>query len=170
MAMTNSMKGTSSIRLHAICPMRAINAGENADPIATPSTQRIGMASGFGRSIGNAATEAIRQNVSAPRNQGSGSCAPRSLALVLRLFVVRELVQAMGDLGRAVAGDFGGRVGVAPRVFLKKLVTDVLDRVDQFDDFNPRKDYKLTVSDLELTEAERALRGASKADDIELKW
>src|SRR6266536_5196861 len=41
-------------------------------------------------------------------------------------------------LAKAVTGDLGGRVGVAPRVFLKKLVGDILDRIDQFPDFNPR--------------------------------
>ena len=46
----------------------------------------------------------------------------------------------------AVTGSLGGRVGIAPRVFLKKLVADVLDRVDQFDDFDPRRDYALTVT------------------------
>jgi hypothetical protein len=29
---------------------------------------------------------------------------------------------------RAVAGELGGQVGVAPQVFLRKLVADVLDR------------------------------------------
>jgi hypothetical protein len=76
----------------------------------------------------------------------------------------------VADLGRAVAGDFGGRVGVAPRVFLKKLVADVLDRVEQFEDFDPRRHYKLTISDTELTEAEQRARGATTPDDIELKW
>ncbi len=71
-------------------------------------------------------------------------------------------------LARAVTGDLGGRVGVAPRLFLKKLVGDVLDRVDQFPDFNPRVDYRLTVSDSELTEIERNARAATSVDDIEL--
>ena len=66
----------------------------------------------------------------------------------------------------------GGRVGVAPRVFLKKLVADVLDRVDQFADFDPRKHYALTVSAGELSEEERNAAGlivsASRPDDIEL--
>ncbi len=47
---------------------------------------------------------------------------------------------------RAVAGQLGGKVGIAPRLFLKKLVADVLDRVDQFEDFDPRQHYALTVS------------------------
>ena len=33
-------------------------------------------------------------------------------------------------LARKVAGRLGGSVGVAPRLFLKKLVGDVLDRVE----------------------------------------
>lgn len=82
----------------------------------------------------------------------------------------------VADLATAVTGELGGRVGVAPRLFLRKLVADVLDRVDEFDDFDPRKHYALTVSRADLTESERnALaagpgRGgaASHADDIEL--
>lgn len=61
----------------------------------------------------------------------------------------------VSDLAAAVAGRLGGRVGVAPRIFLKKLVADILDRVDQFPDFDPRVHYALTVSDAELTEVER---------------
>lgn len=71
-------------------------------------------------------------------------------------------------LATAVTGDLGNRVGVAPRVFLKKLVGEVLDRVDQFDDFDPRKHYKLTISDGELTEVERNARAALSVDDIDL--
>jgi hypothetical protein len=72
-------------------------------------------------------------------------------------------------LARAVAGDLGGRVGVAPRIFLKKLVGDVLDRIDQFDDFDPRQHYSLTIEEAELTEVERTARGATDVDDIDLK-
>lgn len=79
-------------------------------------------------------------------------------------------------LASAVAGDLGGRTGVAPRLFLKKLVADVLDRVDQFDGFDPRRDYALTVNDLELTSAERQAAAlgrrpepAADADDIVLE-
>ena len=75
----------------------------------------------------------------------------------------------LGDLADAVAGSLGGRIGVAPRVFLKKLVADVLDRVDQFADFDPRVHYALTVGESELTAVERnAARGASDLDAIEL--
>lgn len=69
----------------------------------------------------------------------------------------------IGDLAEAVTGALGGRVGIAPRVFLKKLVADVLDRVDQFEDFDPRVDYALTVESGELSEVERASRGAGGA-------
>lgn len=74
----------------------------------------------------------------------------------------------VADLADAVAGDLGGKIGVAPRIFLKKLVSDVLDRVDQFPDFDPRTHYSLTISDAELTVAERSARGAASPDDIEL--
>lgn len=54
-----------------------------------------------------------------------------------------------------MTGGLGGKVGIAPRVFLKKLVGDVLDRVDQFPDFDPRRDYALTVRSDELSGVER---------------
>jgi hypothetical protein len=73
------------------------------------------------------------------------------------------------DLAAAVTGDLGGRVGIAPRIFLKKLVSDVLDRIDQHQDFDPRRDYALTISPSELTEIERNVRAAATVDDIELK-
>lgn len=71
-------------------------------------------------------------------------------------------------LAQAVTGNLGGRVGVAPRVFLKKLVGEVLDRVDQYPEFDPRIHYALTVADTELSAQERAGRAASSVDDIEL--
>lgn len=77
------------------------------------------------------------------------------------------------ELAAAVTGSLGGRVGVAPRVFLKKLVSDVLDRVDQFGDFDPRRNYALTLSADELTEVERngarmVSAPAASADDVVL--
>ena len=72
------------------------------------------------------------------------------------------------DLAKAVTGSLGGKVGIAPRIFLKKLVGEVLDRVDQFEDFDPRQHYALTIADNELTAVERAAKGADSADDIEL--
>ncbi|MBI4863221.1 MAG: DUF2791 family P-loop domain-containing protein [Candidatus Riflebacteria bacterium] len=75
----------------------------------------------------------------------------------------------IAHLARAVTGELGGRVGVAPRVFLKKLVADVPDRIGQFADFEPRKHYALTVTDLELTLAERNARHATSPDDVGLE-
>ncbi len=74
----------------------------------------------------------------------------------------------LSELAQAVAGELGGKVGVAPRIFLKKLVAEVLDRIDQFPDFDPRKHYSLTLSDVELTATERGSRPATSADDIDL--
>jgi hypothetical protein len=74
------------------------------------------------------------------------------------------------DLAKGVAGELGGQIGVAPRVFLRKLVADVLDRVAEFPDFDPRQHYKLTLSRTELTDVERnaaAFRPVS-ADEVEL--
>ncbi|MFD8383140.1 BREX system ATP-binding protein BrxD [Streptomyces sp. NPDC059679] len=75
----------------------------------------------------------------------------------------------IADLARAVGGTLGGKASVAPRLFLKKLVGDVLDRIDQFEDFDPRSHYKLTVRAGELTEVERNLASATSADDIDLE-
>jgi hypothetical protein len=63
---------------------------------------------------------------------------------------------------------------VAPRIFLKKLVGDVLDRVDQFQDFDPRRDYPLTINPAELTDVEResaslSVAPAARADDVPLE-
>jgi P-loop Domain of unknown function (DUF2791)/DoxX len=43
------------------------------------------------------------------------------------------------ELARALEGELGGRVGIVPRLFLRKLVQDVLDRVDEHADFDPRR-------------------------------
>lgn len=71
-------------------------------------------------------------------------------------------------LARAVAGEFGDRVGIAPRLYIKKLVGDVLDRVELHADFDPRRDYHLTVSVGELTEVERNAQHARTPDDVDL--
>ena len=86
---------------------------------------------------------------------------------------ITELVDDgyLEDLAKAVAGGLGGRIGVAPRIYLKKLVGDILDRVDQFDDFRPREHYALTLGPEELTDVERnaaAGIGTNGVDDVEL--
>jgi P-loop Domain of unknown function (DUF2791) len=70
-------------------------------------------------------------------------------------------------LARSITGKLGGKVGIAPRLFLKKLVSDVLDRIDQHEDFDPTKHYQLTINSNELTPVERELQ-AQSLDDIEL--
>lgn len=80
----------------------------------------------------------------------------------------------VSELSSAVAGGFGGKVGVAPRIFLKKLVGDVLDRVDQFPDFDPLRHYSLTMSREELSPEERAASSgavgpASSPDEVDLE-
>lgn len=74
----------------------------------------------------------------------------------------------LSTLADAVAGRLGGQVGIAPRLYLKKLVGDVLDRVELFDDFDPRRDYQLTVGDAELLDVERNIARAASPDDIDL--
>ena len=104
---------------------------------------------------------------------GYGTSTPPARATPERL---RSVVDDgyVRDLAAAVGGELGGRTGIAPRLFLKKLVADVLDRVDLFDDFDPRRDYHLTVNAGELTEVERAARArgdrraAASVDDIDL--
>ncbi|WP_188543679.1 BREX system ATP-binding protein BrxD [Rhodococcoides trifolii] len=64
----------------------------------------------------------------------------------------------------AVAGGLGGRIGIAPRLYLRKLV-DVLDKIDQFPDFDPRVDYEVRIAPSEMNETERE---AVSADDVDL--
>ena len=82
---------------------------------------------------------------------------------------VRQLANAeyIETLARSMTGKLGGKVGITPRLFLKKLVADVLDRIDQFDDFDPREHYELTVTSSEMTSVEREAQ-AQNVDDIEL--
>lgn len=87
----------------------------------------------------------------------------------------RERIEArVGDdvlefLADGIAGHLGTKVGIPPRVFLRKLVADLLDRVDQFDDFDPKEHYKPVVTASELSAEERAATGMERSvDDIEL--
>jgi hypothetical protein len=75
----------------------------------------------------------------------------------------------LGALAQAVAGQLGGKVGVAPRIFLRKLVAGVLDRVDLYPDFDPRTDFELSLGVDELTVEERAAVGGGSPDDFELE-
>lgn len=59
-------------------------------------------------------------------------------------------------VGQVTAG-FGGKVALAPRLFLRELV-DVLDRVDIHADYDPAAHYKLEVDDSKLTPEELAAK------------
>lgn len=61
----------------------------------------------------------------------------------------------IADLADAVAGALGGRVGVAPRQFLRTLV-DVLDRIELHPSFDPRADYSVSIPESSMSESERA--------------
>jgi len=71
-------------------------------------------------------------------------------------------------LASAITGELGGKVGIVPRIFLKKLVGEVLDRIDLYAEFDPRRDYALTVAQSELTVTERAAKGGTNIDELEL--
>jgi hypothetical protein len=64
-----------------------------------------------------------------------------------------------------VTAGFGGRVDVAPRVFLRELV-DVMDKVDQHPDYHPGEAYRLRIDDDALLPEELlAVRGAAGDDE-----
>lgn len=75
----------------------------------------------------------------------------------------------LADLATGVSGRLGGNAGIAPRLYLRKLVAEVLDRVDQFPDFDPRRHYAPTIDAREMSAAERAAASAESVDDIELE-
>ena len=70
------------------------------------------------------------------------------------------------ELAHAMVGVFGGKVGLAPRIYMKRLVGDVLDRIEQFPDFDPRQHFALTLTNGELTSEEKT---ASSVDDVQLE-
>jgi len=75
-------------------------------------------------------------------------------------------------LAEGVTGKLGGRVGVAPRIYLRKLVAGVLDRVDLHEAFEPTQHYKLVLEASEMSPEERAaVTGDAQRsiDDIDLE-
>ena len=65
----------------------------------------------------------------------------------------------LAALARKVATGFGGKVAIAPRIFLRELV-DVLDKIDQYDDYDPAKQHELVLDEADLTDEELdAVRG-----------
>ena len=88
--------------------------------------------------------------------------APERIAAKIDDALLREL--ALG-----VAGSLGKQVGVAPRIYLRKLVTELLDKVDQFPDYDPRQHFKLVVDVNEMSAEERSAAGVARSvDDIAL--
>lgn len=61
-----------------------------------------------------------------------------------------------GLVSQVTAG-FGGKVALAPRMFLRELI-DVMDRVDIHEGYNPREHYKLELEDGKLTPEELAAK------------
>ncbi|WP_441286835.1 BREX system ATP-binding protein BrxD [Sorangium sp. KYC3313] len=58
------------------------------------------------------------------------------------------------SLARGVAGKLGGKVGIAPRLYLKRLV-GLLDQVDEHAEFDPLVHYELVVATNEMNDEER---------------
>ena len=56
-----------------------------------------------------------------------------------------------------VTASFGGKVTVAPRVFLRELV-DVIDRVEQHESYDPAAHYKLVLDERPLSAEEVAAK------------
>lgn len=70
---------------------------------------------------------------------------------------------------RSVVGQLGGKTGIAPRLFLKKLVDNLLDRADLIEDFDPATHLKLEIAPADLLAEEAEAAGIQRTpDDIEL--
>lgn len=70
-------------------------------------------------------------------------------------------------LARQVTTGFGGRVAVAPRVFLREVV-DVIDRVIQHEAYDPATHYALSLDGAVLTDEELAAKdGLSREGESE---
>lgn len=91
-----------------------------------------------------------------------GSCA----ADRVRRLADDSLLRALAD---GVSGSLGGKTGIAPRIFLKKLVADLLDRIELHESFDPRRDYRLTIREEELSSEERNSMAAKSVEEISLE-
>lgn len=78
--------------------------------------------------------------------------------------------EVMRELARGIGGQFGGKVGTAPRLFVRKLVSELFDKVDEHEDYDPTRDFKLVLDAREMTPEERQAAGIEvSVDDIELE-
>lgn len=65
-----------------------------------------------------------------------------------------------------VTTGFGGKVSLAPRLFLRELI-DVMDRVDIHEDYDPATHYRLELDDGKLTPEELAAKHGRSVDVAE---
>jgi hypothetical protein len=71
-------------------------------------------------------------------------------------------------LAATVSGHLGGKVGVAPRIYLRRLVS-LLDQVDEHAEFEPKEHAALKIDPSEMNDEERAAAGIARSvDDIQL--
>jgi len=76
--------------------------------------------------------------------------------------------EVIESLAIGVAGKLGGKVGIAPRILLKKLV-DICDKIDEYAEYDPRAHSEVVLDGAELTDEERATAGVARSvDDIAL--
>jgi hypothetical protein len=86
----------------------------------------------------------------------------------------RERIERLADddyleaLAKGICGALGGKVGVAPRLYLKYLV-DVIDKIHAHPDYDPRQHEELRLEPAGLTDEEAAAAGVVRSvDDIAL--
>jgi hypothetical protein len=72
----------------------------------------------------------------------------------------------LGALVAQVTAGFGGKVALAPRLFLRELI-DVMDRVDIHEDYDPGTHYRLDLDDGKLTPEELAAKHGRPMDEAE---
>ncbi len=90
---------------------------------------------------------------------------PSAAAARVRSTVDDDVVRSLAN---GVAGKLGGKVGIAPRIFLKRLV-DLLDKVDEHADFKPHEHFQLVIDASDLNTEERSAAGvAASLDTIDL--
>lgn len=68
-------------------------------------------------------------------------------------------------VGQVTAG-FGGKVSLAPRLFLRELI-DVMDRVDIHEEYDPVTHYHLELDDGKLTAEELAAKHGRPMEEVE---
>ncbi len=74
----------------------------------------------------------------------------------------------VSDFAATLVGELGGKIGIAPRIFLRKLVSNVLDKVELYPDFDPRVDGGMTIDPEELRREEAAADGHRAVESVAL--